>query len=213
MSEGQSSQTTANKVEALTRRVRIDLLIAVCALLVSSLATLSSWWQTRVIQQQLSAQIWPYLSTSENFNGQTVSITLGNQGLGPAIVRSARLTVDGKVVDFIGALHAILGPDLMRRRPHGEKMGLALSSTAAGGVLRAGEASTIFAFTSKHFAKSLLIGSNRMSFQLCYCAIVPGTCWKTDTASQDDPQATSACPEIKNDLLHALVAKELNQTF
>jgi hypothetical protein len=42
---------------AIGRAIRSGLIIAVCALAVSALATTANWWQTRVIAQQLGAQI------------------------------------------------------------------------------------------------------------------------------------------------------------
>ena len=97
--------------------MRLDLAIAVCALLISTLAAGASWWQarvlqaqTKVLQAQLGAQVWPYVSVSEGLDKNTVLVTLSNDGLGPAILRSFSATVDGvEQSSFIGILHAMLG--------------------------------------------------------------------------------------------------------
>ncbi len=58
-------------VSRIVRGVRFDLAIAVCALLISTIAAGASWWQARVMQaqthvleEQLGAQVWPYVSVT-----------------------------------------------------------------------------------------------------------------------------------------------------
>ena len=194
----------------LSKVVRLDLVIAVCALLISSLATAASWWQTRaswqqtkIIEQQLSAQVWPYLSVSETLDGDTTRVTLVNDGLGPAVLRSASAYVDGKPqANFVDVMHAILGPNLIARKPRGEKMSLGLSGEGVGSVIRAGETTTVLALTSKHFAPLFIRDYRRMTVTTCYCAIVPGTCWRSDSGSSGDPVPLAMCPDVPRDLLH-----------
>ncbi|MBV8375238.1 MAG: hypothetical protein JO302_06980, partial [Candidatus Eremiobacteraeota bacterium] len=81
------------------RAFRLDFFIAIAALLVSALTAGTLIYQTHVIGAQYAAAIWPYLSvetTYDNPNG--VTIALNNEGLGPALIHSARLSVDGKSV-------------------------------------------------------------------------------------------------------------------
>jgi hypothetical protein len=186
----------------LARGVRLDLVIAVCALLVSSLATAASWWQTRVIQQQLSAQVWPYMSVSETVGPDRFDVDFKNDGLGPAVLRSVLIEVDGKPVGgFVDLLHAVIGPHLMSRVRHGERLSLDLSTFSPGDVLRAGEAHHVFSLTSKRYAPLLFDKYKRIDFRACYCAIVPGSCWLTDSLSGGDPQQLAACPPVSRDLL------------
>jgi hypothetical protein len=90
-------------------------------LLISTLAAAASIWQARVVQvqsgvlqQQLGVQVWPYLSVSENIIGDTAQISIENDGLGPAILRSASAFVHGKSKpNFIAILNATLGPNIV----------------------------------------------------------------------------------------------------
>ncbi len=192
----------------------MDLVIAVCALLISSLATAASWWQTRVIQQQLSAQVWPYLDFSETLDGDAAQIAFANDGLGPAIVRSLVVSVDGKPSHgYVDVLHALLGPHIVARVPRGERMNAGFSYESPGSVLRAGQSVALFSLTNKHFALALIGAYPRLSFRTCYCAIVPGTCWLADTSSARDPQPVAGCPEIESDLLHASTKFTLDRRF
>ena len=80
------------------KTIRADLLIATLALLASSGATLSSVYQTHVIANQLSASVWPYLEAVYSLSTTTANLEVANDGLGPALVRSASLAVDGHPV-------------------------------------------------------------------------------------------------------------------
>jgi len=197
--------------------LRFDLLIAVCALLISTLATGASWWQARVLQaqtvvlqEQLGAQVWPYVSVAVGITSDTAQITIANDGLGPAVMRSATAAVDGvPKSNFIDIMHAILGPNLVARRAPGEKLGIRLNGASPGSVLRPGDSTVAFSLMSKRYARAFLNGYHRLRFRVCYCAIVPGKCWRTDTAASGDPEPVRFCPEIRTDLLHADTADEL----
>jgi hypothetical protein len=199
------------------RGLRFDLFIAVCALLISTLATGASWWQarvlqaqTQVLQEQLGAQVWPYVGASEGINGDTVQVDIANEGLGPAVLRSVSATVDRvPKSNFIDIMHAILGPNLIARTPHGEKLSIAMDARSSGSVLRAGETIVAFSITSKRYARPFLRASGRLRSRICYCAIIPGKCWLSDSGSSSDPQPVPVCPEIPTDLLHASAVNEL----
>jgi hypothetical protein len=184
--------------------LRIDLVIAVCALLISTLATAASWWQTRVIQQELNAQVWPYVSVSESLtDSDTVQISVENDGLGPAVLQSAVISVDGKPLgSFIDVMHALLGPHLIARAGGRRAMTIALADAAPGVVLRPGDATTAFRLTSARFARPFMLGHHRLAIRTCYCAIVPGECWLADSGAPGPPARVPACAIVPNDLLH-----------
>ena len=87
---------------------RLDFFIAIAAVVISAITAAALIYQTRVIGDQFAATIWPYLSVGETYdvNGETIEVI--NDGVGPALVRSAQLTVDGRVVpawnDYLKAL-------------------------------------------------------------------------------------------------------------
>jgi hypothetical protein len=196
------------------RNFRVDIVIALCALLVSTLATAASWYQTRVIQQQLSAQVWPYLTVTEDISGDLFSLSIENDGLGPAVIRNLSASVDHRPVgNYLDLMHAILGPNIVRRKPRGEKMAMYQNSLSPGDVLRAGQSLQALGLKSRHFSRLLLAGYHRTDFGMCYCAILPGTCWYKDIASNADPKPVGACPELPHDLLHAGADTALTQDF
>ena len=162
MSVGDLETKNSRDIKALSRGVRYDLVIAISALLVSSVAAIASWTQVRVVRQNFNAQIWPYVSVEGTVNGDTAEFAFVNAGLGPAVLHSAQLSVDKRPVDFIGMMHAILGPNIVARAQRSkEKIDLLLRNPGPGGVLRPGQSKTVFALTSRHFANALLHGEIR----------------------------------------------------
>ena len=81
------------------RNFRLDFFIAIAAVLISALTAGTLFYQTRVIGDEFAATIWPYLSVGTTYDtgGETIEVT--NDGVGPALVRSAQLYVDGRKVD------------------------------------------------------------------------------------------------------------------
>jgi hypothetical protein len=207
----------------LVRGIRLDLVIAVCALLISSVAACASWWQarllvgqTQVLQAQLGAQVWPYVSNTVGIKGNTVTFDIRNDGLGPAIIQSFSIEVDGvSEPGYIAILHALLGQHLVARSPAGDVIQIAMDSGSPGTVMRPAQDILGFAITSRHFASPLLRASKRMSFRMCYCSIIPGKCWLSIEPSKiSTPIPTSSCPEDPHDLLHTSAVDELtNHNF
>ena len=208
------AEVEGDEGRALARGIRADLIIALSALLVSSLAMAATWWQTRVIQQQLSAQVWPYIATPGSLSTTNVQIKIENDGLGPAILRSEVVTVDGKPMgNFIDVLHALLGPHIAARSGPHTPISLSMSASLPGEVLRPGQADTLVSFTSKKFVPQLARAFGRIAIRTCYCAILPGTCWLKDSRSVRDPEPVSACREIPDDLMHVNLARTMNGAY
>ncbi|HEY3676037.1 MAG TPA: hypothetical protein VGK84_08615 [Candidatus Tumulicola sp.] len=202
----------------IVRGIRMDLLIAICALLISSVAACASWWQarllvgqTQVLQEQLGAQVWPYVSNTVGINGNKVSFDIRNDGLGPAIMQSFSISVDGvSQPGYIAILHALLGKHLVERSPRGDAIQITMDSGSFGTVMRPAQDLLGFAITSKHFATPLLRASKRMSFRMCYCSIIPGKCWlSVENLKVGAPKPESSCPEDPHDLLHTSAVDEL----
>ncbi|MFZ0575103.1 MAG: hypothetical protein WCE97_04070 [Candidatus Cybelea sp.] len=90
------------------RTFRLDFFIAVAAVLISAITAGTLFYQTHVIGDEFAATIWPYLSVGTTYDTGGETIEVSNDGVGPALVRSAQLYVDGRKVrawnDYIKAL-------------------------------------------------------------------------------------------------------------
>lgn len=138
--------------------------------------------QTKVLEEQLGAQVWPYVGVTESVNGDTITIGVSNDGL---------------------------GPHLVARTPRGEKIALGIDSSAPGSVVRPGDRGVGFSLASKHFARPFLEAQKRLNFRICYCAILPGKCWQRDSSADEDPKPVAFCPLDPKDLLHEPAVGEL----
>jgi hypothetical protein len=181
--------TEHDETAALRRGIRIDLVIAVCALLMSSLATAASWWQSRVVAEQLSSQVWPYLSISTTYDPQYVALDVVNDGLGPAIVHSVVLTVDGKPYPR---------PSLAFRRvfkPERGKASAQISGLSPGSVIRAGGSARLFRITAPWAARQLGAAAPRIDVRVCYCSLL-GNCWSISARQPtSEPRSLASCPD------------------
>jgi hypothetical protein len=188
------------------RAFRLDFFIAIAALLVSAFTAATLLYQTRVIGDQFAATIWPYLSvgTTYNTNGETIEVA--NDGLGPALVRSARLTVDGVVVrawdDYVLVLAR--DPDLRAIFRHtraavvaGRAKGstLSMSSIGPSSTVRPGESDMLLRIALADDVPTRALTRHSVRIDLCYCSL-NGSCWTLSSASgriSADPHPVSAC--------------------
>jgi hypothetical protein len=189
--EPRESPSTKRIVEL--KGFRIDLVIAVCALLVSSMATAASVWQSRVVAQQLASQVWPYVAFQTSFDGSVMQLSISNEGLGPARVRWIRLLIDGKPQHTLLAAIKYLQPG---KEP--EVRG-SFSDVTPGHVIRVGGSTTLARITTKPIAALIVKNYHRMLLETCYCPIIEGNCWIARSGGQDttpsDPQTVDKCPD------------------
>ena len=183
--------------KSLSRGIRIDLVIAVCALLISTLATAASWWQSRVVADQLSSQVWPYLSLTTTFDPNDVSLDIINNGLGPAIIRSVVLTVDGKPHADPATIMRLLIP--VRKGPIRSQV----SSLTAGSVIRAGGDVRLFRVIAPWLVPEFGANAKRFDIRLCYCSLL-AKCWFTTLQGIGDPQPVPRCDPAGDDQLRVL---------
>ena len=183
----------------MRRASRYDAVIAtfvgVCALFVSG-------YTAYMQRQQVRAAVWPILEFDSS-NWPDIHFTLANKGVGPAIIRTVVVKVDGQpVINWTSALEKLLGPG-----KH-----LYSESDMNGHVLSAGESMTVFTPRNPEnnplvFDKSnpLWIEMNkqreRVAVEICYCSTL-GECWTlrsgamargatTETRHVSSPSASS----------------------
>jgi hypothetical protein len=198
------------------RGFRIDLAIAICALFVSTLATGASWWQSRVVQQQLSAQVWPYVAISTTTGADSVRVALVNYGLGPAIVRDEVLTVDGRpqrdipsgIVRMLGDLRSLRG-----QNPPNATATFRLSSIGPGSVIRPGEDRALLDISGNAaVAQRLIAGVTRFDLHVCYCSILD-QCWRTDFSDSNGAPQPAVCNTHDPDAVQTFDARKIQSYF
>ncbi len=160
---------------------RLDFFIAIAALLISALTAGALVYQTRVIADQYAATIWPYLSVTGTFGPNGGTLDLENDGLGPALIESAQLSVDGKVVptwnDFLQVL--VYEPEIGAAVAHAAKTNkLVISSGSIGpsSTIRPGESRQLLSISYDLYVHPSVLSRHTIALDFCYCSL-NRSCW------------------------------------
>jgi len=182
------------------RRFRLDFVIALGALLISTVAAAATVYQTRVIASEFSATVWPYVSFDVTNSPATFDLELRNDGLGPAIVRSATLTLDGRAQPSLEALVHTLA----RQEPAtlaairaavraGAPVKLTTSTPTAGEVIPANASRPVLRIDGAVFVLPFRKDLPRVGLSICYCSLT-GSCWRQSYYDREsEPEAVSGC--------------------
>ncbi len=137
----------------------------VIASLVGLLALVVSGYTAYIQREQVRAQVWPWLVAGNDDYAQSVDVY--NKGVGPAIVRTAQVFVDGKPQpDWKNVLAALGMP------PHNYSQ-----STINPNVLSPGETVQIIKFPDKDLWQRFREAAvQRMTMNVCFCSTL-GECW------------------------------------
>lgn len=148
-----------------SRGMRWDALAAIIASLVGLLAVVVAGYTAYIQRQQVRAQVWPYLISGNN--DLTQSLTVGNKGVGPALVQSVQVLIDGKPrADWEHVLVALGIP------PHH------FTQTSLNHeVLSPGEELKIIRFPdAKLWQRFHDAAAGRIGIDICFCSTL-GDCW------------------------------------
>jgi hypothetical protein len=172
---------------AASRRGSHDGVAALIAALIGVLALFVSGYTAYVQRQQVRAQVWPYL-LSANYDPE-FSIKVLDKGVGPAIVRSMQLWVDGRTQRDWKQVMQALGLPPVRLR----------TSTVNDNVLSANETVSMIVFPNAETYQRFRDASrDRVGMEICYCSTLD-ECW---LYSDRKPEVRAAhtsverCPRI-----------------
>jgi hypothetical protein len=164
-----------------------DALAALIAALIGVFALLVSGYTAYIQRQQVRAQVWPHLLVG-NYDPER-AIGVLNKGVGPAIVRSVQVFVDGKPQRTWKTAFEALGLP---------SQGF-MVSTISNNVVSAGE--RVVALTVKdeasyrNFRNEL---GQRFGIEICYCSTL-GECWSYSDRTQGErasDHAVDSCPRL-----------------
>src|SRR5262245_48743211 len=98
-SEPTPTATAAADTARQSRRAQLGSAIAV---VISLIALGINLYQTRLLQAQARATVWPYVLIGGSYQSSptatTYAVFVDNDGVGPAIVKSVRVTLEGRPV-------------------------------------------------------------------------------------------------------------------
>jgi hypothetical protein len=159
------------------RAFKLDYLLALAAVLLSVVTTAALIYQTSVMRDQYATTVWPYLTVNSNYGADGEKLALENDGFGPALIRSARLTVGNKVLPTWNAYIKILLHDPHVHIAHivkGSHVTLSFGNVDAATIVRPGAQSTILTFAAPGAHQAVL--DHPVTLDFCYCSL-NGQCW------------------------------------
>ena len=174
--------------------LKFDTLVASFALLMSSITAGAMVYQTHVLEEQFAATIWPYVSVETTYEKNAIGVNLTNDGAGPALIRSAQLTVDGKPEGGWGDLVAAIKADLPSL-PKGT-IAAQMSSIDPSTTIRAGDSRPLIALKADNPRIVAAARRHSVALNLCYCSI-NDRCWTLRTVLGSNapsiPQPAGPC--------------------
>jgi len=173
------------------RRFRMPELTSALALAVSIFALAIGAWQTRLMQGQARASVWPHLEIGYTYNSNVDENAflwrIDNNGVGPARIESVTLTLDDRPMKAWPEVLKALGFDSEMRvsttSVAGEVIPPSLNRETAIDTLRINE---------REPAKAFKAAIDRFRMDICYCSVYDD-CW---IAHWQTPKvdAVSSCP-------------------
>jgi hypothetical protein len=183
----------------MERVIRIDTLVAFCALLVSLATAVVLSYQTRLVEEQYTATIWPYIDVDTERSASELRISLTNNGLGPALIRSAVLSVDGRTVpSWTALLESVRRDPALRAIPERRRFADSSSSLDAETAIRPGNTLPLLVLHIPSGLRKTALSKQHIAMQLCYCSL-NDRCWTLQATiggrQSQHPNRTASCPE------------------
>jgi hypothetical protein len=157
------------------RGARLANLTSLLALAVSIFALAIGAWQTRLMQGQARASVWPHLSIGYTYNSNVDDNgfvwNVDNNGVGPARIETIKVTLDGKpmknwkdvllALGFRGEMH------VSTTSFSGDVIPPSLNRETAIAAIRINQADAAKAFKG---------AVDRFRMSVCYCSVYD-ECW------------------------------------
>ena len=163
-------QATRDALSRLAYKRDWDGVAAIIAALVGLLALCVSGYTAFLQKQQVRAQVWPYLEPGMSSSKREV--VLFNKGVGPAIIHSVQLRVDGKPQHNWSETFSALGIKYEHHIPY---------STINGVVIPGNDKIEQLAFPTAEDFNLYSHQVQRVNMKICYCSSL-GDCWQYDDA-------------------------------
>lgn len=149
-----------------TRRWSLERASAVFAVVVSLVTLGLLTVQTRLMQAQSRASVWPHVGVGFASNERGFSWVIANNGVGPALIENVVVRLDGRTVENWDALLAALAID----RPAGY-----YTNQFSGIVLTPAESAldvyTVVSLAPGAGSTAMLSAVDRIAIDVCYCSI------------------------------------------
>lgn len=177
---------------------RLQLIIAVCALLTSAIAVFVAWDQARVLRAQQHGAVYPvlqvdgFVSTDPDF--VEIGLRFRNSGVGPALIESIEIERNGqKLADLIEPYTQLPGAPEMSW------------NSMAGRAIAPGETidPLVFSWPRGQISAEQLAAAahdwGSMKLSTCYCSVFQ-RCWLMPDMGGSRAERVKTCARSETDL-------------
>ena len=199
--EEHRSDTELGQVPSSSEKIFIRLafwqtILSVVGIFIAVLALYAALTESEAIRKQTSAAVWPYIQvTVTDYDvGEDAGFTLTftNTGVGPALIRSVRVMVNGQAMSDWAQVVEYLGGTLDKHVGR---------TTISNRVLSPGHKINLVSVTEPGLARQFqaVVEDPKTAITFCYCSIFDD-CWLADSRAQVlDPEPVETCPDFQHD--------------
>ena len=169
------------------RRSIVDRIVSGSAMFVALSSLAIALYEVRLMREHDRLSVWPYVSAFNSDSGGVYSYNIRNAGLGPALIRSFELIVDGKPRKNWGEAIDAFGIDM-----HGARS--SYSHIGKGVVILPGAKLEVVEIGDAAGQAFHRAAQARMHTRTCYCSLYD-ECWREDITESAEPQPVDRCAE------------------
>ncbi len=155
-----------------------DKILTFVALFISCLALVVSIVQTRILQKQSQAAVWPRIDILNSYSKEHYKIFVANQGVGPAIIKHIEYayedTLTHRIVDLI---KYIARNDESKNESSKLSFNLGYAEILKGRVLKPSESLEIFNAKDSVSLRLAHKYLEKVDIKIDYCSIYDN-CWR-----------------------------------
>lgn len=190
---------------------------SIVAMVIGLSALFVAWDQAQIMRKEQHANVLPIISVQAGFSSDAEThqmlMAVENNGVGPALIKSAELRIGDLSLDSWSAMTDDLLPEALTT-DYSTSFSSAIGAISDGGERelmrvnwpRTDEVDQGF-LTLK---KAVFSGESTTDLIVCYCSVFD-RCWITDRSTADDPQRVETCPNEGFDF-SAKLLESLNST-
>ena len=174
--------------EKLSLSARFERSLALFVGLAAIVAASVSLYQAALAREQARASAWPYVMIGGSLSeGHPYTLGMYNRGIGPARIRTVRVTVDEKPVTSWTDAIRILSDTVATPYEY--------SYLGGGSVMSPASTDTLLTIPAgKQAYKFWKEAAKRLSVSICYCSVYD-ECWVTGQSSLES-KPIKRCPPL-----------------
>jgi len=155
-----------------------DKILTFVAIFISCLALAVSIIQTRILQKQSQAAVWPRLDVLDSFGGDYYNLAVVNQGVGPAIISNVEYLFQDTTFYSILELAQYIGvEDGKKNNKKSVHVNIGYSEINEGRVIKPSESIDIYIAKDSNTVRLAHEYFDDLDIRLDYCSIYEH-CWR-----------------------------------